>query len=171
LVLIGLSLLVFYIAVFTGRHFAELAITWLQIMNPDRFKIIQRGADFFKSLLDLDHSEIKRMVFTGATLSFFYFFLTFLWSYSQIKMFSVSLDVFPFLLITAILQLVSIIPVTILGGLGVNEASSMIVFPVFGIDPVPFAAILIGMRIMFYFVNLVMLLYLPLYAFFNKNKS
>ena len=84
-------------------------------------------------------------------------------------MFSVSLGVFPFLFITAILQLVSIIPITILGGLGVNEASSMMIYPLFGVDPVSFAAVLIGMRIMFYLINLVVLLYLPIYSFFDNR--
>jgi uncharacterized membrane protein YbhN (UPF0104 family) len=171
ILLMGFALFIFFLAVTLRGRFVELINAILARTKLTRIAIIQRGVDGLTSMMGQDRGEMTRMTFTALALSFIYFLMTFLWSYTQIKMFSVSLGLFPFLFITAILQLVSIIPITILGGLGVNEASSMVIYPLFGIDPVSFAAVLIGMRVTFYLINLIVLLYLPLYGFLENRKN
>jgi uncharacterized protein (TIRG00374 family) len=168
-VLIGLGLFTFLLVVTLGSRFVDLLKSILTRTKLMRISIIERGVDGLQALVEQEHGSLHQMTLTAFSLSFIYFLMTFFWSYTQIKMFSVSLGPFPFLFITAILQLVSIIPITILGGLGVTEASSMMLYPLFGIDPVSFAAVLIGMRVMFYLINLVVLLYLPIYSFIDNR--
>jgi uncharacterized protein (TIRG00374 family) len=171
ILLMGFALLIFFLAIALRGRFVELINTILTRTKLTRIGIVQRGVDGLTSMLEQDHGEMTRMTVTAMVLSFIYFLMTFFWSYTQIKMFSVSLGLSPFLFITAILQLVSIIPITILGGLGVTEASSIMLYPLFGVDPVSFAAVLIGMRVTFYLINLLVLLYLPLYGFFENRKN
>ena len=169
--LIGLGLFTFLLVVALRGRFVDILKSILTRTKLTRIGIIERGVDGLQALVEQERGSIYQMTLTAFSLSFIYFLMTFFWSYTQIKMFSVSLGLFPFLFITAILQLVSIIPITILGGLGVTEASSMMLYPLFGIDPVSFAAVLIGMRVMFYLINLVVLLYLPLYSFVENRKN
>ena len=170
-VVIGLGLFIFLLVVALRGHFVDILKSILTRTKLTRINIIERSVDGLQALVEQERSSIYQMTLTAFSLSFIYFLMTFFWSYTQIKMFSVSLGIFPFLLITAILQLVSIIPITILGGLGVTEASSMMLYPLFGVDPVSFAAVLIGMRVMFYLINLIVLLYLPLYGFVENRKN
>jgi len=171
LALIGLGLFMFLLVVAMRGRFVDIIKSILVRTKLTRIGMIARGVDGLQALVEQDRGSIYQMTLTAFSLSFIYFLMTFFWSYTQIRMFSVSLGVFPFLFITAILQLVSIIPITILGGLGVTEASSMVLYPLFGVDPVSFAAVLIGMRVMFYLINLLVLLYLPIYGFFENRQS
>ncbi|MCJ7434917.1 MAG: flippase-like domain-containing protein [Anaerolineales bacterium] len=171
LVLIGLGLFTFLLVVVLRGRFVDIIKSILIRTKLTHISIVERSVDSLQALVEQERGSLYQMTLTAFSLSFIYFLMTFFWSYTQIKMFSVSLDLFPFLFITAILQLVSIIPITILGGLGVTEASSMMLYPLFGIDPVSFAAVLIGMRLIFYLINLVVLLYLPLYGFVENRKN
>lgn len=169
--LIGSGLFIFLFVVALRGRFVDIIKSLLTRTQLTRISIIERGVDGLQALVEQDRGSIYQMTLTAFSLSFIYFLMTFFWSYTQIKMFSVSLGIFPFLFITAILQLVSIIPITILGGLGVTEASSMMLYPLFGVDPVSFAAVLIGMRVVFYLINLIVLLYLPVYSFFDNRST
>jgi uncharacterized membrane protein YbhN (UPF0104 family) len=161
----------FLLAVALRGRFVNIIKPILTRTKLTRVSIIERGIDGLQALVEQERGSIYQMTLTAFLLSFIYFLMTFFWSYTQIKMFSVSLGLFPFLFITAILQLVSIIPITILGGLGVVETSSLYLYSIFGVDPVKFAAVLIGMRVMFYLINLAVLLYLPLYGFVENRKN
>ena len=169
--LIGLGLFIFLLAIALRGRFVNILKSILTRAKLSHIGIIERGVDGLQALVEQGRGSIYRMTLTAFSLSFIYFLMTFFWSYTQIKMFSVSLGIFPFLFITAILQLVSIIPITILGGLGVTEASSMMLYPIFGVDPVSFAAVLIGMRVTFYLINLIVLLYLPIYSFLDSRST
>jgi uncharacterized membrane protein YbhN (UPF0104 family) len=170
LILIGSPLFVFFLAVFLRQRFVSFMRSVAGWIHLTRFSWVRRGLEIMDEVVVEDRRSIFQMTVRGMTLSGIYFVLTLIWSYAQLRFFSVYLPLPPFIFITAILQLVSIIPITILGGLGVVETSSLYLYPIFGVDPVSFSAVLIGMRVLFYLINLVVLLYLPIYGFFENRQ-
>lgn len=170
LVLIGIPLFGFLLAVFLRQRFVDFVRRLADGLRLTRFGWIERGIQFLDELAAGDRNSIFHMTRKALGLSAVYFLLTLIWSYAQLRFFSVMIPILPFILVTALLQLVSIIPITILGGLGVVETSSLYLYPMFGVDPVNFAAVLIGMRVLFYLINLTVLLYLPLYGLFENRQ-
>jgi len=69
------------------------------------------------------------------------------------------------------LQLLSILPVQVLGGLGVTEAASLYLFGLFGFPEAGLAAVLIGNRLLFYLENLAVLIYLPVNSLFSSRRA
>jgi len=170
LVLIGIPLFGFLLAVFLRQRFVDFVRHIAERVHLTHLGWVKSGFQIMDELVVEDRSSIFHMTLRGLGLSAVYFLLTLAWSYSQLRFFSIVLPLAPFIFITGILQLVSIIPITILGGLGVVETSSLYLYPMFGVDPVNFAAALIGMRVLFYLINLLVLLYLPLYGILENRK-
>jgi uncharacterized membrane protein YbhN (UPF0104 family) len=56
-----------------------------------------------------------------------------------------------------------------LGGLGVSETLSVYLFGLFGKNPVEMAAIMIGVRLVFYIMNAFSLIYLPVETVVHAN--
>ncbi len=171
LVLLGLLLFIFLLAVSLRSRFVIFFKNIIVRMDLMRFSLIAQSMAGLESLAAQGRGSLFEMTWNAMWLSSAYFLLTLAWYYAQLRLFSIMLGIWPIVFVTTILQLISIIPITILGGLGVVETSSLYLYSIFGVDPVKFAAVLIGMRVIFYMINLVVLLYLPLYGFIENRKN
>jgi uncharacterized membrane protein YbhN (UPF0104 family) len=69
------------------------------------------------------------------------------------------------------LQLISYLPIQVFGGLGLTETSMLYFYGFFHSPQVELAAILIGMRLLFYLENLLVLIYLPLHSLFSRRPA
>jgi uncharacterized protein (TIRG00374 family) len=101
--------------------------------------------------------------------SFFYILLTIVWGYVNLRMFSIDILFVPVIFVTALTQLLSIIPIQVFGGLGVMDASLLYFYSLFGFAQNELAAVLLGLRLIAYGMNVVLLLYVPLSSAFNKR--
>ena len=64
-----------------------------------------------------------------------------------------------------------VVPVQVFGGLGVTDITTMYLLGLFGINQPQLAATIIGLRIIFYAANLLLLLYLPLDVLLDHAKG
>jgi hypothetical protein len=82
ILLMGLALFIFFLAIALRGRFVELINSILTRTKLTRIGIVQRGVDGLQALVEQERGSIYQMTLTAFSLSFFYFLMTFFWSYS-----------------------------------------------------------------------------------------
>jgi uncharacterized protein (TIRG00374 family) len=125
-----------------------------------RVNIVERILDETSSLASLDLDRFKKM-FRGLLFSTLLIFLfNFIFSYTGFLSFSVHLELWPILFIVSISQLVSLVPIHILGGIGVVEITNLYLLSLFGFESSEIIPLLIGLRVFFYIINFLLAVYI-----------
>ncbi len=157
-----LILFFFFAALVFRKKFVDLLRAILQRIKVDRWQPISQTLDLFASLANENISKIIKMVAGSVAFSFLYMVLTLFWGYARLHTFSLNVDFGVVALVTCLLQLASWVPVFVFGGLGVSESISVYSLVAFGLVQSEVAAVLIAARLVFYLMNALMLLYIPL---------
>lgn len=170
------GLLIFWAAVFMRQRFILQFKKFLHWLRMDRIGAVQRLLELLDTLVEQEHKTIIYALLKGTVLSFIYMTLTMAYSYARFQIFHVPADFWVIIFITSIMQFVSVIPIQIFGGLGVSELTLVYLFTLFGVTQVDIPAIVVALRVLFYLFNLVVMIYLPVDAFWNRvrfreNKS
>lgn len=168
---IGAPLSGFLLLVFLRQRLTAFIRAVLEKTKLIKISIVGKGMQGLEALVNEKHGSLFEMTVTALVLSSFYFFVTILWYVAQMRLFSVPLDFVSIAFVTTILQMISFLPIAILGGLGIVETSWLYLYNLVGAEPEAFPADLIGLRALFYIVNLVVLLYLPIYSFFDSRRE
>ena len=169
LVVIFAAIGIFWTAIFLRQAFVSQVQTLAHWLHLDKISLAQRGLSLLQSLADQDHRTVVHALVTGLSLSMIYMTITMAYSYSLIRAFHVPIDFWAVIFISALMQLISLIPIQAFGGLGVVEFTSVYLYGVFGINQADISATLIGFRILYYLFNLAVLLYLPLDALLHHR--
>jgi uncharacterized protein (TIRG00374 family) len=164
LVLVAIGLVILGLGLLGRRIFASRIQAIFERLGLVKLGIVRRLSDFLNAVAEFDQGELLRLLAAASRLSFLYFVVTIAWTYASLHTFALQVSVWQVAFVTAMLQLLSIVPVQVFGGLGVSETASLYLFSLFGFTYSELAAVLIGIRLLFYATNLLALLYLPLYA-------
>lgn len=164
IILIGAGLAAFGAVVLFRRKFVDLLRSLLEWTGLLKFRLTQRPLELADMLANFEHKNVIRILLTASGLSSMYLILTFALTYSSLHTFNLPVTLWVVVFVSSMLQLLSIIPIQVFGGLGVSEAASLYFFGLFGFSQGQLAAVLIGLRLLFYLTNLTVLLYLPLHA-------
>ncbi len=170
-VTIGAPLFAFLALVFLRWRLTDFIRAVFGKMGLLRFGLAEKFVAGLETLVKEKHGSLFEMTIAALTLSSLYFFVTLLWYVAQMRLFSVPLDFVSIAFIATVLQMISFLPIAILGGLGIVETSWTYLYGLVGEEPQSFPADLIGLRALFYLVNLLALLYLPLYSFFDGERK
>lgn len=169
--LIALGILVFFVGiVLFRRNFAAFLRKIAAKIKLDRIKFVQSGLNQFDLMAAQSRAKILRTVMTTSLLSLLYMVVTMGWGYARLRMFSLLLGIDLITFVHSILQIVSWVPVLVLGGLGISESLSVYLFSLFGESQAELAAILISARLIFYLMNAFTLLYLPIETLFGASR-
>ncbi len=162
----GLGLVAFWSAIFLRQRFVRFMREISQRLRVERFSLVERGLSTLESLAYQDAKTVIRIFLAGSALSFAYMTVTMAFFFSRTQTFQIPLDFWAIIFIASLMQFVSIIPIQVFGGLGVTEVSLAYLYEVFGVmQDIP--AILVGLRVLFYLFNLVLLAYIPLDTFLS----
>lgn len=163
---VGLSLAVFWAALFLRQRFVSFIRSASRRLGLNRLSLVERGLSTLDSLSTQDGKTVIRFLLLGGILSLIYLTTTMAYFYSRAQTFQIPLDLWAIIFIGTLMQFVSIIPFQVFGGLGVAEVGLVYLYGLFGItQSIP--AILVGLRVLFYLFNLILLIYIPLDIFFN----
>ena len=165
-----LIIIIFFAAILLRRKFVEIVKKMLSFFKLENVAIIQKGVDLLDAIAEQDQKKIIHSILTAFMLSILYIGLATLWAYARLRMFSLTIEFAIVAFVSAMLQIASWIPVYILGGLGVSETLSVYLFALFGENKIELAAVMIGVRIIFYLMNAISLLYLPAETIFRINR-
>jgi len=166
IILIGAGLAAFGATVLLRRKFVDILRAILEQTGLLKFRWTQRLLELANTLADFEQKDVIRIMLTASGLSCIYLILTFIWTYSSFHTFNLPITIWVIVFVSSMLQLLSIIPVQVFGGLGVSEAASLYLLGFFGFSQGQLAAVLIGLRLLFYLMNLAVLLYLPIHTLF-----
>ncbi len=168
--LIAALILVFFFGVILfRRRFAVLLRNFAVRFKFDRLNFVKSSLDLLDAIAEQDQKKIIHFMTTAAALSFFYMVITMAWGYARLRMFSLVMRWKSLYLCISLLQIVSWIPVYVLGGLGVSETLSVYLFGIFGANQAELAAVMISARLVFYLMNAFSLLYLPVETMIRTN--
>lgn len=167
--IIGAIVLVFFMAIVLRHRFIALIRTVLKWLLLDRLSLVLKGMDFLQALVDQPQNFIFRVVSLGTTFSMVYMLVTMSWLYISFRAFSLQIEWMVTVFVNSLLQLISYLPIQVMGGLGVNESAILYLYGAFDVSQSKLAAVLIGSRLLFYLANLIALLYVPMYALFFKK--
>ena len=170
LLVISLVVFAFFLTVCLRQGFVSFLSALLDRMGLSRFRFVERAVTHLQSLANMDQNKIMRLFGSLILCSFVYLAVTLIWSYASLAIFHLYMDPVPFIFVSVLMQLVSYFPVSVFGGLGIAETSSLYFWGFFQVSSDVLAPALIGVRIVFYVVNLIPLIYLPIYAIHNRSK-
>lgn len=168
---IGLGLLFFgAIIVFRRRFISWLGFVFKKI-RLTKFSLAQKSMGILSALAMQDPVTIYKTVGQAFTLSFVYYLMTLAWMMAGMRMLAAPVSGWSIIFVSCILQLVSIVPITIFGSLGVTEFTSLYLYEIFGVSQTVMSPVLLAWRVIFYLTNLLVLLYLPVHALFFSKSS
>jgi uncharacterized membrane protein YbhN (UPF0104 family) len=171
LVGMGIVVVILIVAINLRQRFVEFAKGIVDRLGLSRFSLVRKGMDIMQTLGDQEQASVIRKIKLVLITSSFYLAGNLICIYSSLRVFNLKIGILPILFSNALLQVISYLPIQIFGGLGVNEFSNMFLYGLFNIPAAVLSPVLIGSRIMFYLMNLLILLYLPIYSIFFKQKK
>ncbi len=162
---------VFFLAITQKESFVAMFSRLLFKLKIDRFSLVQRGLNWLRSLAAEDERKIFSLLRKSIFVSFAYMSVTMMYMYTVVGMFHLPIGIWESVYIAALLQLVSFVPIQVLGGLGVADVTMIYLYGRFGIPQAEMSTISLGVRALFYIMNAALFLYLPLGALFQKIKA
>lgn len=165
---IGLAVLGFGLTLLFKERFISLIERFFDLTGLSRLAVVRNGMSHLRDFAGMDR---KRVLLTFALLllySFIYQAVTCLWTYANLRIFHLQMEIMPVVFVTMLLQLVSYFPIYVFGGLGITETTALYFWSFFNVPQSPLASALLGIRAVFYLFNLIPLIYLPLYSAFVK---
>ncbi len=169
LILFGLS--VFLITILLRERFVAFVEKILVRLKLDRFSLVTRGLELLRSLSEENQEVILSLLKTAIWTSAIYMSATMAYAYAVIGIFNLPIGIWASIYLTTLLQLVSFIPIQVLGGLGTSDLTMVYLFGVFGIPQAEMSAISLGVRTLAYLMNALILLYIPVNALIQKKKG
>jgi uncharacterized membrane protein YbhN (UPF0104 family) len=167
---IGAGLVLFFGTLIFRVPFIRAGSALMNRFGLTRFAVLRQGVQGFEALAEMDPRIISRIVFNACWISFLYYLVTLTWMVASMYTFDFQAEAWVIVFVSGILQLFSMIPINIFGGLGVTEATSLYLYPLFGVEGEALLPILLGWRILYYLTNLFVLIYLPIYSIFIEHR-
>jgi len=165
--------------ILAGFAFSFITILWREkfmsslsgvivSLQLDRFSLVKKVLDALDTLTREERSSIFRLLYKGMILSLVYMTATMMFAYTSLKVFNVTASIWTILYVGSLTQIVSFIPIQVFGGLGVAELANVYLYSLFGLDEEEISAVMIGLRAIFYLMNGVIFLYIPVNAFLGR---
>lgn len=170
LILVGLGFVAFFLALFWRRLFISLTNRVMLSLRLTRFSFFKQVANALDFFAEMPQGAVFHIVCKAFGLTFVYNLITMAWMVVSMNAFQLPIDALSVLFVSCILQIFSMIPVSVFGGLGITEVTSLYLYTLLGVPGDELSIILVGWRIFYYITNLLLVLYLPIYAFFIEPK-
>jgi len=159
--LLGVGLMgIAVLAALRGR-FMEFARRGLERTRLRRLGPARRGLEVLESALSAGTLMGAAVLGKVLLISLVYLALTTVWMYASLRALGIQIGMMRVVFVNVFIQLLSNLPIHVFGGLGVSEATSLYLYGFFYPDQRGLAAALIGFRLLFYLMNLLVLAYIP----------
>lgn len=123
------------------------------------------------ALAQISTAELVQLGLRAAFWSFAIFAINFAFAICNVAMFHVPIGMPQLLFLYVFTLLLGILPIQVFGGLGVYEVSMVFLYGMFGIDAAYITPILLSWRVLFYVMNLLVLVYLPIEGHFKTARD
>ena len=161
LLLMGFVILMVVLSILFRQTFAAGLRQWLEKLKLSNIKSVRLGLNVLDEVVAWEEIFSLRLLGLATVYSLIYLLITMLWFYANIRAFDIELNMVVVVFVNVFVQLLSNLPIQAFGGLGVNESTSLYLYQFFYSGQEVLASVLVGIRILFYLMNLATLLYLP----------
>lgn len=168
---IGIALAGFFLTILFRQRFVSTLDNILARMGVLRIKSVEKGISYLRSLAAIKQEKVLNLFGRLLVYSLMYLAITISWIYANLAIFHLQLNILALIFVGVLMQLISYFPVSVFGGLGINETSALYFWSFFDIPQDVLAPALIGVRVVFYLFNMIPLIYLPVYSTFLKPKE
>ena len=168
---IGIALAGFFLTILFRQRFVSTLDNILARMGVLRIKSVEKGISYLRSLAAIKQEKVLSLFGRLLVYSLMYLAITISWIYANLAIFHLQLNILALIFVGVLMQLISYFPVSVFGGLGINETSALYFWSFFDIPQDVLAPALIGVRVVFYLFNMIPLIYLPVYSTFLKPKE
>ena len=168
---IGSIILIFFLTILFRQRFVSILNGILERLRISGIKFVKSGIGYLQSLANMEQSRVLSTMGLLILYSFIYLAVTVACTYTNLATFHLRPEISAVLFVSVLIQLVSYFPVSVFGGLGVTETSALYFWSFFGFPEPVMAPVLIGIRAMFYLLNLIPLIYLPAYSGWIKPRE
>ena len=168
---IGIALAGFFLTILFRQRFVSTLDNILARMGVLRIKSVEKGISYLRSLAAIKQEKVLSLFGRLLVYSLMYLAITISWIYANLAIFHLQLNILAVIFVGVLMQLISYFPVSVFGGLGINETSALYFWSFFDIPQDVLAPALIGVRVVFYLFNMIPLIYLPVYSTFLKPKE
>jgi uncharacterized membrane protein YbhN (UPF0104 family) len=134
----------------------------LAVLPLKRSNFVYRAADGLAGLAEQHPEQLRRLIGPFLAYSGIAQALAFGFAFCMIRLFVIPVGPWSVMFVTTLTQLMALVPIQVLGGLGVTDVTVMYLYSLFGVSQRELAPVVIGGRMVFYVLNLLLLLYLPL---------
>ena len=168
---IGSVIILFFLTILLRQRFVSVLYRTLEWLKISRIKFVESGMNYLQSLAGMEQNKVLTTFGLLILYSFLYLAVTIACTYTNLATFHLQPDIFAVMFVSVLIQLVSYFPVSVFGGLGITETSTLYFWSFFEIPQNVLAPALIGIRVVFYLFNLIPLIYLPAYSAWIKPKE
>jgi uncharacterized membrane protein YbhN (UPF0104 family) len=168
---IGIALAGFFLTILFRQRFVSTLDNILARMGVLKIKSVEKGISYLRSLAAIKQEKVLSLFGRLLLYSLMYLAITISWIYANLAIFHLQLNILALIFVGVLMQLISYFPVSVFGGLGINETSALYFWSFFDIPQDVLAPALIGVRVVFYLFNMIPLIYLPVYSTFLKPKE
>lgn len=168
---IGIAVLAFFLTILLRQRFVSFLRVVFDRTRMSRFGFVSKSLNTMQEMAAMDQGRLLRLVGALILCSFVYLGVTLVWNFASLAIFNLFMQPMPFVFVLSLIQLVSYIPIAVFGGLGITETSSLYFWSFFDVTTDVLAPAMIGTRFVFYILNLIPLIYLPLYAISHGSKN
>jgi len=165
----GVSLVL--LVILFRQRFVDIMTIMVNYLRMNRFVFFNRSLDVAHDLIGKDIREIVNFFGIVLVRSLLVFMLTLMWAYCNMMAFRLPVDIWDIIFVVSLLQIMSVVPVQVFGGIGVYDVAIIYLYGLFGVSQVELATVAIGLRLVFYTLNLLLLLYLPLGTYISRVRK
>ena len=166
----GIAILVVVLSILLRQKFSTHFRRWMEKLKLANLKYVRLSLDVLDEVVAQDEIFSLRLLGLATIYSLVYLLVTMWWFYANVRSFDVQIGIIAVVFVNVFVQLLSNIPIQAFGGLGVNESTSLYLYQFFYAGQQELASALIGIRILFYLMNLATLVYLPFHRFLARKQ-
>ena len=168
---LGAAILMVILSILLRQKFSTLLRQWMERLKLGNLKYVRLGLDVLDEVVAQKEIFSLRLLGLATVYSLIYLLVTMWWFLANIRSFDVQISMIAVVFVNVFIQLLSNIPIQAFGGLGVNESTSLYLYQFFHMGQQELASALIGIRILFYLMNLATLAYLPFHRFLSGEQT
>ena len=170
LIALGIVILLVILSILLRQKFSTQLRQWLEKLKLGDIRYVRLGLNVLDEVVTQDEIFNLRLLGLATVYSLVYMSITMWWLYANIRSFDIQISILAVVFVNVFIQLLANIPIQAFGGLGVNESTSLYLYQFFYMGQQELAAALIGIRILFYLMNLATLLYVPFHKLLTRDK-
>jgi uncharacterized protein (TIRG00374 family) len=163
------GLIILLLIVSFRQPFAVLVHSLQARFGDTSSNLVLRILGLASELTDTDLHSLYRKLGSLVAYSCLVMASSCFWVYCVVRAFAFPIGTWPIVFVISLTQLMAIVPIQVLGGLGVYEFTSIYLYGLFGINPSEAAALVLGIRIILSVFSLALLLYLPARAWIERR--